>query len=80
MKLAVLINNIIITNKNKIDELRASYGFKYLAQEDYQQKIKECLSSEELVFELDKLKSNILKDDITSADENLRKIYMYCYF
>ena len=46
-----------------------------MAQEDYQQKIKECLSSEELIFELDKLKLNILEDDtVTSAVEKLREI------
>ena len=70
--------DISSTNKSEIDELRASYSFRYVAQEDYQQKIKECSSSEELIFEMDKLKSNILKDDITvtSAVEKLREIYI----
>ena len=27
-------------NKSEIDELRANYSFRYVAQEDYQQKIK----------------------------------------
>ena len=69
-------------NKNEIDELRANYGFRYVAQEVCHQIIKECLSSEELVFELDKLKSNILKADITvtSAVEKLRKICLNRYF
>ena len=47
-----------------------------MAQDNYQQKIKECLSSEELIFDLDKLKLNILKDDITvtTTVEKLREI------
>ena len=53
--------NMEIDEDPNITSLREDYNSKYIINEDYKQKVKLCLNSNEIKDELDNLKSNVSK-------------------
>ena len=54
--------------ETNFDDLKDNYNCKYIPCEDYRQKIKDCLNSNEMRNELENLRSKITNDNISQAD------------
>ena len=60
-----------------ITSLREDYNYKYIINEDYKQKVRLCLNSNEIKDELDNLKSNVSNGNM-SADDMIIKLRQLC--
>ena len=54
--------------ETNFDDLKDNYNCKFIPCEDYRQKIKDCLNSNEMKNELENLRSKITNDNISQAD------------
>ena len=60
-----------------ITSLREDYNYKYIINEDYKQKVRLCVNSNEIKDELHNLKSNVSNGNM-SADEMIIKLRQLC--
>ena len=91
LKINVQLENISENNVSEINmesnedpnitSLREDYNYKYIINEDYKQKVKLCLNSNEIKDELDNLKSNVSNGNMSADDmDRIKNAYKNLFF